>query len=132
MERRLVVLFVIALSSCFASAAGRFRTIKSFRSIKDSNISRLNRERRLDDFSLGNNPLIYAPEPQEPGSGAENNHHFMMLSYEIQKRNLDVKRLSDFVVGVQKKVDDLSESVIDRINEINNLVNTQLLGHEGI
>ena len=129
MKSLYIQLFVLALLGLpFAEA--RARTIKGFRSLKYSNIDRLNSERRLDDFS--GNPLIYAPEKQERGSGAENNHHFMMLSYEIAKRSADVAHLKDYVDTVQKRIDDLSESVIDRVNEINNLVNTQLLGNDGI
>ena len=131
MEKLVVQLFVLALIGLPVVEA-RARTIRTLRSLKDFNIGRLRTERRLDDFSLSNNPLIYSAEKQEPGSGGENNHHFMMLSYEISTRNGDVKHLSDYVTSVQKKVDDLSETVVDRITEINNLITTQLLGQDGI
>ena len=109
----------------------KIRTIKNFRELKNSNMNRLHGTRKLTETDINGNPLIYSIEKLEFGEG-ENNHHFMALSYEIAKKTANIKHLGNYVDSVQDKIDYLSESVVERINVINNLVNSQFLGADGI
>ena len=108
----------------------RIRTLKNFRSLKNSNMNRLRQTRQLGDSSFSGGSLLFGAQNMDDG----NNHNdsYMMLSYEIAKREADIKSLGTLVDSIQNKVDDLSESVVERINEVYNLVNTQLLGADGI
>ena len=123
------LIFVILITTPFIES--KIRTLKNFRSLKNSNINRLHQARRLSTNDYGNNPLLFSPEEPEEGPSNHGNH-FMMLSFEISKREADIRSLGKSVDSVQNKVDDLSESVVERINEVYNLVNNQLLGVDGI
>ena len=131
MEKFLTKLLVLAFVS-LSLVEAKARTIRNFRSLKGSNIDRIRPNRRLEGGSFEDNPLIYSVEKYDGDDGPGHGQNVFQLGSEIAKRNHDVKRLSDYVSEIQKKVDDLSESVVERVNEINNLVDTQLLGSDGI
>lgn len=124
---RILLLFMIGAGSVIC----RIKTIKNFRSLKNSNINRLETNRKLQSVNFKANPLIYSVEKSNH-SGYENNHHFLMLSHEIAQKENEIKKLNHYVDTVQSKVDSFSENVVDRINEVNNLVNNQLLDNDSI
>ena len=130
MKKVVIQLFVLALIS-LPLVEAKARTIRNFRSLKGSNIGRIRSDRRLHGGSFADNPLIYSVEKFE-GDDAGHGQSVFELGSEISQRSQQARKLSEYANEVQRKIDELTESVVDRVSEINNMVNSQLLGNEGI
>ena len=109
-------------------AASKAKSLHQIRSLKNQNQRRIKSSRRLTggyDLDFTQNPLIYAPEETEHQAHSDN---LMSLHLEITKQHAKVKELKASTESIQRKSDIVSERIMDRVNEIYNLVQNQLLG----
>lgn len=126
------VLFIALTAHLTVSATQRSqRKISEFRTLKKTNQARMGKNRRLVDTAFKNNALIFGVETPKVGNSKQV-YNLLEMSIDMERYKHNVKDLSRLILGFKQKMITFRENFEQRIVDLNEMVNHELLGSSSI